>query len=663
MAFFDFLNRNRRNGQQSGNNDNTRQNGDDTREDTVRNIFNQTVKRDIENIITNGSVVNSFNKDSFHTMLPAFATLVDGMQALPVPTSKPERLTQYYQIAQLTECQFCLRQIADEFLHDDENGEFIRLSIDPTNKHKLNGTQQDVLQSEFQKFISLFDFRDKAFWYMMRFLIEGECAWENIINPKLPELGIIGVRKLQTKYYDTLINAETGERIGITFNVRAFKDHIHQVISPGYYSSVNAFGSLVNNGYTIYNSYNKDDNVVMLWPQVTYVCDSPMIEDEFVVYPLLESCKQAYYQLALLQDSAVILRVTRSPERLLFNVDTGGMPDKVAEDYIRKFGNQLKQKKVALPGANDGSGSGVPNTGLRNAYNPSTMLEAWVFGKSDANGGTTVSTVGSSAAYDQIEDIKFFTKRLFMMFGVPWTRFETPNSEHKNDDSISYEEYSFSRIILRYQRLFAKGLSRSFITHLKLRGIWDKYGLTQSDFFITFTPPVLFDMFQMQKKQEFRMATYSAYADREELSKIKAMKDILHWTDADIQENYENLNKEAILNASVQYYGGKVEQNGPNAAAAELANVELKPEKSTYERLNRTKNLVDSAEYNDFENDPDEQVVGSEELGGGDMGGEDMGGDMGPDMGGGPGDTGQESAFGMGGEEEAPPDMGEEEMA
>ena len=666
MAFFDFINRmNRNRGKeaQASGSDGVKANPGGT-EASIRNAFNQTVKRDIENIIARGSVIDSYDKDAFHRMIPAFSTLIDGMDALPIPSNKVERLNQYRQIANFDECAFCIEEIADDFLHDNESGDFIRLAINSTNKHKFNDRQEEVLQNEFQKFISLFDFRNNGFQYMKQLVIEGEVAWENIINPKLPELGIIGVRSLQNDFYDILID-DTARKIGIVFNAQALKDHVREIISPGYYNSMPAFGSLINSGYNVYNTYNKDNSIVMLWPQITYVSSSDTSPDGLIAFPLIEKCKQKYYQLALLQDSAVILRVTRAPERLLFNIDTGGMPDRQAEEYVRRFGNELKQKKVALQGANDGS-TGVPNTGLRNTYNPSTMLESWIFAKSEANGGTTVSTVGSSAAYDQIEDIKFFTKGLFKAFKVPWSRFETPSGEHKNDDSISYEEFGFSRQSIRLQRLFARGLTSSFKTHLRLRGIWDEYGISDKDFSIQFTPPVLYDIFHIQRLQEFRMAAYASCADREEMSKIMAMKKILHWTDAEIQENYENLNKEAILNATVQFYGGKVESEGPDGAARALAQNELNPEKSTYERMNRAQNLADSLEFNDLENDPNEQIVPPEESRMSSEGGEEAEGGGEEDMGmmdEGPGETGQDAAFGMdeegggGGPEE---DFGEE---
>jgi hypothetical protein len=79
--------------------------------------------------------------------------------------------------------------------------------------------QQEIIQNEFKKFINLFKLRDEGFNIIKRFLTEGELAWENIINPQYPDLGIIGVKFLPAEYYDTLINAETGIPIGIVFDV------------------------------------------------------------------------------------------------------------------------------------------------------------------------------------------------------------------------------------------------------------------------------------------------------------------------------------------------------------------------------------------------------------------------------------------------------------
>lgn len=147
-----------------------------------------------------------------------------------------------------------------------------------------------------------------------------------------------------------------------------------------------------------------------------------------------------------MQDAAVILRVTRAPERLLFNISTGGQPDKIARQKIREFINELKSKKV-VSSAEFGEKS---QQDIRTTYNPVTMLETYFFGKSNANDGTTIDNVTSTADYEQIADIEFFLRRLFKAFKVPFSRYKTPENSLERDETITYEEYSMARAEIRF---------------------------------------------------------------------------------------------------------------------------------------------------------------------------------------------------------------------
>lgn len=108
---------------------------------------------------------------------------------------------------------------------------------------------------------------------------------------------------------------------------------------------------------------------------MTYISSGSVSHDNLIVYPLIENSRQAYHQLALLQEAAVILRVTRAPERLLYNVSTGGMNSNMADEFVRNFANSLKAKKVAKPMGPNGE------TDVAAVYNPISMLESYVFGK------------------------------------------------------------------------------------------------------------------------------------------------------------------------------------------------------------------------------------------------------------------------------------------
>jgi hypothetical protein len=516
------------------------------------------VEQVINNVVNNRSIFNELPE--MFTQLPACYSAIDELQALPIETNKAQRIKQYRIMSALPECDWCIEEIADDFIHEDDSGEFIKLVI---SNDKINNIRRSFLNNEFRKFIAHFNLKDNGFNLMKRFVIEGELAWENIINPDHTDLGIIGVKFIPCEYYETLINVDNGERIGLFIDSKQYHEDIKRLVSQSYYNSRQIFNNILG---TSSIHFNRDHCIPMLWPQVTYVNSDDISPDGMICFPLVEKAKQAYYQYVLMKDAAVILRVTRAPERLLFNINTGNMNPKMADDYIRKFGNQLRNKKVVSSDPNV-----VGKQNITNVYNPTTMLESWIFSKSNANDGTTVDTIGSTAQYDQIEDMKFFQRALLKQFKVPWSRYEAPDALNEQIDSISYEEYTFSRMLIRLQRRFAIAFKNSFIVHLKLRGMLERYDISDSDLDVEFTPPVLYDITKRQKLLEAKIGAYAVLADREEFSKQLAMKNVLGMSDDEIRENFEKLTQEKIWLAGSEFYSGKVDDENSVMDVVEMA--------------------------------------------------------------------------------------------
>lgn len=246
----------------------------------------------------------------------------------------------------------------------------------------------------------------------------------------------------------------------------------------------------------------------------------------------MERCKQQYHQLAMMKDAAIILRVTRAPERLLFNINVGGMPIKTAQQMLKNFENDYKSKKLLTP---SGPNMNCAKSGqIATVYNPVTMLETFFSGKTNDNDGTSVETVSSTADYDQIADIDMFQRALFKAFKVPFSRYKMPENELSRNDTMNYEEYSMSRYEVRNQRRFAMGLKRSFITHLKLRKLWDKFKMKEIDLNIEFMKPLLYDLYEVQKLVTAKIDIYEKAVEQDELSKISAMKKYLGMSDEEV---------------------------------------------------------------------------------------------------------------------------------
>lgn len=570
------------------------------------NTFN-AVKRDIESIIVNNSEISRVLEQAATT--GDFYTAINSLDVLPVITNKYQRLQQWRNSSAFPEVDFCLKEIADDFIHYDENGDFIHLTLNEKKK-SLNDDRQEILQNEFRKFIALFNFRKNYFNLVKRFLIEGELAWENIIDPERPNLGIKAVRFIPAEYYETLVDKKTGERVGIFIDAQKLKADINSIVSASYYNSYKAFNAIY--GTTI-NSYSDNTCIPFLWPQITYISSSETTPDGLVPLSLLEKCKQAYYQLALMQDAAIIMRVTRAPEKLLFNLDISNMSPKLAQDYVRRFGRDLETKKIIGNPAElaKSNSDGTPN--VTNVYHPSVMNTKWVFGKPQGSDGTTVETVASTANFEQLDDVDYFLRRLLKQATVPYSRYKTPENVMEKNDSISYEEYAFSRQEMRFQDLFSDGFEKGFITHLKLRELWDKYDLRESDIHIEFTPPVLYDLYQNQKLLEAKMAAYATIADREEFSKIYAMKTVLKMTDEEIKENYDNLVYEGMMMKKIEWAQDQLGEKGPKDKALPIPLEGDETEEDNEDEGNDNEETPDENEVEGTEQSAEEESGAAEE--------------------------------------------------
>lgn len=556
------------------------------------------VNNDIERIVAQRSVITQAAKELAPTANPIWQTmgLDSNLLLMPVATNKTQRLTQYRSIANYTETQWCLDELADEFINENEFGDFIVLTL-PDGKRNLNKIRKAILQEQFRQYMDLFKFRDNGYNYVKRFLIEGELAWENIIDPKQPELGIRAVKFLPAEYYETLIDTRTNCPVGLLFDTETLQRNINEILSNNYLGSAEIFNRF-QPAITQF-SFNKSTCIPMLWSQLTYICSGDTSHDGLINYPLIEKSRQAYHQLALLQEAAVILRVTRAPERLLYNVSTGRMNDNLAQEYVRAFANSLKAKKVA---GNDGN--------IASVYNPISMLESYVFGKSSDSEGTTVESVGSSADYEQLGDIEYFLRRFMKQFKVPFSRYKTPENAPPTPDQLNYEEHSFLKSIIRMQRRFAMGFKAGFITHLKLRDIWDKYNLKESDIDIAFIKPSMFELLEVQQLMEAKMNIYKiALGDNDEFSKSIAMKKFLHMTDEEVRENYESLIKEKMLNELGEYYAGQVAEKKGLAGW----NVPIQFKSDADEELKKTTGSSDDSKSDSS----DEATDGGEDADGG----------------------------------------------
>lgn len=496
--------------------------------DTISNIneinpkyklfYNTGTRRD--NILTKHSVSQQMGEEEPLGTLSIDKNYHNFMYA-NVDHDKGKRLRDYRVMSMYSEVADALDEICDDFIVADEDSKVSRVLFRNNDIANLKKTE---VEKEFNKFINHFDLENKGWEYVRRLLIDGELFFEHIIHEDHPDKGILGIVDIPTEVMDPVY------------------DNVQNMITKGY-----LLRRPVMNHST--GQTDKIEYVPFDQSQVTYIHSGTWNEDQNMKLPFIENCRRAYRQLSMVEDSIVIYRLVRAPERLVFNVDVGNMAPPKAEAYLKKLMNAYWSRKTY----DSAQGSTV------NAFDPQSMLDAFWFAKRTGSEGTTVNQLPGGANLGELADLMYFVKKLYKSLRVPVNRLE-PDSTYQDDTSVLREELKFAKFIIRLQKQFSKGLKSSFVTHLKLRKLWDAYDLKENDFDIEFNPPSSFHALREQQIFDLKSNNYNTMSSNELVSNTFSQKKYLKWDDAEVKQNREWLRKDKELAFEL----AQIETLGPN---------------------------------------------------------------------------------------------------
>jgi hypothetical protein len=251
---------------------------------------------------------------------------------------------------------------------------------------------------------------------------------------------------------------------------------------------------------------------------------------------ILEPIFKTFKQKELLEDSIIIYRVHRAPERRVFFIDVGNMPPHKARQYLEQVKYEVQQKRV--PGkSKDGSNASVADS----AYNPMSMLEDYFFAQTADGRGSRVDTLPGGENLGQIDDLRYFNNKLLRGLKIPSSYLPTgpeDGSQTFNDGKVGIayiQEYRFAKYVERLQKQVQEDLDREFKMFLKYRGI----EIDSGTFTIEFNPPMNFSSFRDIQLQTERAQLYNQVAAVPYMSNQFKMKKYLGLTDDEILENEE----------------------------------------------------------------------------------------------------------------------------
>lgn len=282
---------------------------------------------------------------------------------------------------------------------------------------------------------------------------------------------------------------------------------------------------------------------------------------------ILEPIYKVFKQKELLEDSILIYRVHRAPERRVFFIDVGNMPPHKARQYLEQVKYEVQQKRI--PSKNkDGQ------TIADSAYNPMSMLEDYFFAQTAEGRGSKVDTLPGGENLGQIDDLKYFNNKLVRGLRVPSSYLPTGPEDGTatyNDGKVGVayiQEYRFAKYVERLQKQIQEDLDHEFKMYLKYRGV----DIDNGNFYIEFTAPMNFSSYRELQIENERAQLFNQVQAIPYLSNQFKLKKYLGLTDDEIKENEELWRIENDVEA---YTGLNQDQSG---SAAGLSTIGLRPE-------------------------------------------------------------------------------------
>lgn len=247
---------------------------------------------------------------------------------------------------------------------------------------------------------------------------------------------------------------------------------------------------------------------------------------------ILEQVFKVYKQKELLEDAIIIYRIQRAPERRVFYVDVGNMPSHMAMSFVERVKNEIHQRRIP---SQTGGGVNIMDT----TYNPLSINEDYFFPQTAEGRGSKVDVLPGGTNLGEIDDLKFFTNKLFRGLRIPSsylpTGFEDSPSSF-NDGRVGtamIQEKRFNEYCMRLQRMIASTFDREFKMFLKWRGV----EIDNGTFELRFNEPQNFASYRETEMDSARINTFQALEGYAYMSKRFLMHRYLGMTEEEMSEN------------------------------------------------------------------------------------------------------------------------------
>ena len=292
---------------------------------------------------------------------------------------------------------------------------------------------------------------------------------------------------------------------------------------------------------------------------------------------VLEQIFKVYKQKELLEDAIIIYRVQRAPERRVFYIDVGNMPTHLAMQFVERVKNEINQRRIP-------STSGGVNY-VDATYNPMSINEDYFFPQTAEGRGSKVDTLPGGTNLGEIDDLKFFTNKLFRGLRIPSSYLPTgPDDSQQNytDGRVGtayIQELRFNKYCMRLQSMLNATFDEEFKLWIKSKG----YNIDNGMFELKLNPPQNFAAYRQTEMDQSRVQTFTQVAELPYMSKRFALSRYLGLSEEEMAKNAdlwaeENNIPQKKQSKNAQLRSGGISQAGIASDVDQFAEPTADPE-------------------------------------------------------------------------------------
>ena len=356
-----------------------------------------------------------------------------------------ELISRYREMAMQPEIESAIDDIVNEAICQDDDGKIIQIILDDLDQpDKI----KKAIKDEFAIILRMLNYTKMAQDIFRRYYIDGKLFYHIIVDREEPTKGIRELRYIDPRKMRKIreVKKQKDERTGV---------EVMTVVNEYYiYNDKVTTGSSTNYGPV--GTRITTDSVVSV---VSGLMDSRRA----VVLSYLHKAIKPLNQLRMIEDATVIYRISRAPERRIFYIDVGNLPKLKAEQYLRDI--MVKYKNKLVYDANTGE--------IRDDRKFLSMMEDFWLPRREGGKGTEITTLPGGQNLGELEDVKYFEKKLYKSLNVPVSRLDPNQSGFSlgRVGEITRDELKFAKFVGRMRAKFSDLFDQCLRVQCVLKGI------------------------------------------------------------------------------------------------------------------------------------------------------------------------------------------------